>query len=201
MNKQEVKSCLTSDKTASLDQTEDAVDSRLAAFKKIIPHLRGSLWWGRDEEIQKRNTTFVVQEDGTGHPLLSLRKEEVSNRFDCIPMLFGTSGKNLSEHQKRCCIDVVGMQRQRPEHHTYFGSIIDPAQYSVETMLDAVSPKKGEHVFLEKDRHEIARGGERAILRPRQWFEFKAMIPNSDKPIVSEDEMRMIDDYCAIHQL
>lgn len=176
-------------------------DRGLVAFKTMVRHLRGSLWWGRDKEIQVRNPTFVCQEDRTGHPLLSLRRDEVESRYDCIPMLFGTSGGTMSEHRKRCCIDVVGLTRSDPEHHTYFGSIVEPALYRVADMMDSVSPKKGEHVFIEKDHREIARDGERARLQRRQWYEFRVMFPNWDKPVVSHSEMKMIDDFCAIHKL
>ena len=177
------------------------LNRRLEAFKRLVPHLRGALWWGRDEEIRQRNSTFVRRDDRDGHPLLSLRKDEVKSRCDCIPMLFGTSGGRISNCCKTRCIDVVGLTCREPERHTYFGSIIEPALYSVAEMMDGVSPKKGEREFVERDRHEIIRDGERAVPLYRKWHEVKAMVPNQDKPVVSDDEMKMIDDFCLIHQL
>ena len=185
----------------SVEQRPTIVDRRLEAFKTMVRHLRGSLWWGRDDVIKNRNPTFVRRDDRDGHPLLSLRKDEVASRCDCIPMLVGTSGGKMSVHTKRCCIDVVGLTRRDPERHAYFGSIIEPEMYSVSEMMDGLSSKKGEHEFIEKDRHDISRDGERAELCRRQWHEFKVMVPNRDKPVVSDDEMKMIDDFCLIHQL
>lgn len=201
MDNKELKCTWGTTSDVSSERSPTVVDRRLETFKTLVRHLRGSLWWGRDEEMQRWNPTFVRRDDRKGHPLLSLRKDEVESRFDCIPMLFGTSGGKMSDHGKNCCIDVVGLTRRDPGHHTYFGSIIEPVLYRVTDMMDSVSPKKGECEFIEKDHREIACGGERATLHRRQWYAFKAMIPNQDKPVVTDDEMQMIDDFCSIHEL
>ena len=148
------------------------VDRRWEAFKRLVPHLRGALWWGQNDTIKDRFSAFNQNDNRAGHPLLSLRKDEIRLRGDGIPMLFGTSGLKMSSHGKRCCIDVVGLTKRDPGHHTYFGSIIEPAVYSVAEMLDGVTAKSE-----------------------------RVMVPNWDKPVVSDDEMKMVDDFCLIHQL
>ena len=177
------------------------VDRRLEAFKRLVPHLRGSLWWGRNDEIKNRFPAFNQNDGRVGHPLLSLRKDEVLFRGDGVPMLFGTSGMTMSRHRRQCCIDVVGLTKNDPGHHTYFGSIIEPAVYSVDEMLEGVTPNADERRFVSRDRHVVNNGGERATLGCVPWHELRTMVPNLDKPVVSDDEMKMIDDFCVIHQL
>lgn len=177
------------------------VDRRLEAFKRLVPHLRGSLWWGRNDEIKNRFPAFNQNDGRVGHPLLSLRKDEVRLRGDGVPMLFGTSGTKMSGHQRQCCIDVVGLTKIDPGHHTYFGSIVEPAMYSVDEMLDGVTPKAKGRSYVSPDRCEVCMGGDRTVLIRMGWHDLRMMIPNRDKPVVSDDEMRMIDDFCLIHRL
>lgn len=154
-------------------QTRDE-DLTLEAFKKLVPHLRGALWWAKNDVIKERVLKFNQKDAHLGHPILSIRKEEVLARAAAVPMLVGTSGHSFNDHQRRCCIDVVGMTKAEPERHTYFGSIVEPMLVRVSELLAGVKPAKGECRYLR---------------------------PNWDKPKVSESEMAMVDDYCIIHRL
>ena len=174
-------------------------DRSLEAFKRLVPHLRGSLWWGSDGLIKEKLPQFVRREDRKGHPLLSLLREEVRTRMDAVPMLSGTSGDSMSPHRKRCCIDVIGMEKCDLAHHTFFGSIIEPAMMTVAELQDGVSPKKGEFRFEAKQ--DAGPSGEQVRMRKKANFACRQMHPNWDKPVVSDDEMKMVDDFCLIHKL
>lgn len=151
--------------------------------------------------IKDRFPAFNQQDGRVGHPLLSLRKNEVRFRVDGVPMLFGTTGKTMSSHQRQCCIDVVGLTKNDPDHHTYFGSIVEPAMYSVDEMLNGVTPNAKGRSFGSPDRLAVGKNGERTVLTRMGGHELRTMLPNRDKPVVSDDEMKMIDDFCLIHQL
>ena len=179
----------------------DECDRSLDAFKKIVPHLRGALWWSQNDAIKELLPDFNQHDDHYGHPILSIRKEEVCSRADAIPMLLGTTGRSLSVHKRNCCIDVMGMTKEDPEHHTYFGSLVEPMIFSVAEMMSGVVPKKGEYQFREKNRNEVGRHGEKAYLSRVGFFEHRKLKPNWDKPVVSPPEMEMIDAYCIIHNL
>ena len=176
-------------------------DRVLDAFKKIVPHLRGALWWSDNDVLKERQPEFNQADAHMGHPVLSLRKEEVRDKMDAVPMLVGTSGNSFSQHQRNCCIDVVGMTKGDPQRHTYFGSIVEPMMVSVSEMLAGVKPEKGEYGFTEKDRREVGRHDERARLWNVPRFKYRKLYPNWDKLIANESEMAMIDDYCLIHLL
>lgn len=176
-------------------------DRVLDAFKKIVPHLRGALWWSDNDVIKERQPEFNQADAHMGHPVLSIRKEEVRDKMDAVPMLVGTSGNSFSQHQRNCCIDVVGMTKRDPQRHTYFGSIVEPMMVSVFEMLDGVKPVKGEYGFAEKSWGEVEPHDEKACLRIAPRFKYRELRPNWDKPIANESEMAMIDDYCLIHLL
>ena len=38
-------------------------------------------------------------------------------------------------------------------------------------------------------------------MRKKANFACRQMHPNWDKPVVSDDEMKMVDDFCLIHKL
>lgn len=178
----------------------EVIDRSFEAFKRLVPHLRGSLWWGANDLVKEREPTFNQMDAHRSHPLLSLRKEELTRRADAVPMLMGTSGTRMYPNEKRRCIEVKGLSRRVQDHVTYFGSIIEPALYSVADMIDGVSVKRGERTIEEiKDApHDgIARGR----CRFEHWTEHHRMVPNWDKPVVDKTEMAMVDDYCLIHQL
>ncbi|MBO4287181.1 MAG: hypothetical protein J5985_03325 [Kiritimatiellae bacterium] len=179
---------------------QEIIDRKLEAFKKLVPHLRGALWWGSNPLIQERNSTFNQSDTHKGHPLLSLRKDEVAARGDVIPMLVGTSGSSMRSKQRQYCIEIVGMTKRKPEHRTYFGSIIEPGIYSVKELLDSVTPKKGEYIFAKK-KTTLSRKEEGANLTQVSRFVYHTMFPNWDKPMADESEMKMIDAFCLIHQL
>ncbi len=180
---------------------EDDIDRGLEAFRKLVPHLRGALWWSNNCLLKDRLEEFNMRDEHVGHPVLSIRKEEVKSRIDVIPMLMGTSGGLMRDSERRRCIDVVGMTRGDQEHHTYFGSIIEPMLVTVEEMLEGVEPKKGDYLFLEKDRRIVGPSNEKAVLRLGQRLQSRSLMPNWDKPMVDADEMEMVDCYCAIHKL
>ena len=182
-----------------MEEMKTTQDRSLEAFKRLVPYLRGSLWWGSDGLIEEKLPQFVRREDREGHPLLSLLRDEVRTRMDAVPMLSGTSGGSMSPHRKRCCIDVVGMEKCDLAHHTFFGSIIEPAMMTVAELQDGVSPKKGEFRFEVKQ--DARPSGEQARMRRTANFACRQMHPNWDKPVVSDSEMRQINDYCLIHQL
>ena len=181
--------------------TAEKSDRAFDAFKEMAPHLRGSLWWGRNDEIKERQSEFNQRDSHKGHPLLSIRKEEVSGRHDAVPMLVGTTGSSFGDHKKARCISVTGMTKDAPEHVTFFDSIVEPALFDVENMMDGVTPKAGRYSFEEKDRSKVRKHGEKALLRFTPWHGCMAMMPNWDKLVVDADEMQMIDDYCLIHLL
>ena len=178
-----------------------AADRRLEAFKKIVPYLRGALWWCSNDRIKERSQAFNQQDDHQGHPLLSLRKGEVTDRSDGVPMLVGTTGGWMGNSRKRRCIEIVGMTRNDPDHRTYFGSIVEPGMYSVYELMDGTVPKKGEHVFEMKKQLGTRRGEEKARLKWRPRFACRTMFPNWDKPMADDDEMKMIDKFCIDHRL
>ena len=184
----------------AMDKAESK-DWTLDAFKKVVPHLRGALWWSRNDIIKERSPDFNKNDNHQGHPVLSIRREEVSSRAETVPMLVGTSGNYFDVHQKNCCVDVVGLTKDDPDHHAYFGSIVEPMLVSVAELLAGVKPEKGEYVFIEKDRSEFKHHGEKARLEKAAYFEYRDLMPNWDKPIVNDSEMAMIDDYCIIHNL
>ena len=176
-------------------------DRTLEAFKKIVPHLRGALWWIDNGVLKERQPDFNQADGRAGHPVLSIRKEKVLAKMDAVPMLVGTSGNSLNQHRKNCCIDIVGMTKREPQHHTYFGSIVEPMMVSVSEMLAGVKPARGEYGFAEKDRGTVVRQDEKACLWNAPRFKYRKLRPNWDKPIANGAEMAMIDDYCLIHML
>jgi len=179
---------------------EGSQDRTFEAFKRLVPHLRGSLWWGRNDLIKRNEPTFNQNDAKIGHPLLSLRNEELKSRRDAVPMLVGTSGNKMCAHNKRRCIEVAGMERATPRRITYFGSIVEPALYGVDEMIDGVSAKKGERTVVPAP-DALAKGRAAGMLRVRPWSGYHRMIPNRDKPVVDARERAMIEDYCLIHQL
>lgn len=150
------------------------VNRSLEAFKKLVPHLRGSLWWGADEIIHEKQSTFVRREDREEHPLLSLLNEEVRSAGDVIPMLFGTSGGGLYPRERSLCIVITGMTRREPVKPTYFGSVVEPGLYEVSTMMDSVRPQK---------------------------FAHRRMHPNWDKARADAAELLEIERFCKAHDL
>ncbi len=180
---------------------DDNVDRVLTAFKKLVPYLRGALWWANNDILKERLDGFNKRDRHVGHPVLSMRKDEVESRIEVVPMLLGTSGGSMSINDKRCCIDVVGMTREDRTHHTYFGSIIEPLLVTVEDMLKGAEPQKGDYLFGGKDRHMTGPSSEKAILRIGPRLRSRSLMPNWDKPTVDADERDMVDCYCSVHKL
>jgi hypothetical protein len=183
-----------------MEKTENQ-DRTLEAFRKHVPYMRGALWWCANDLLKERNSAFCQNDGHKGHPLLSLRKEEVMARGDGVPMLVGTSGDAMSGGRKRRCVEIVGMTKDDPDHRTYFGSIIEPGMYSVAELIDGVSPKKGEHVFEVRKELGHSRSKEKARLREPPRFAYRTMFPNWDKPMANDNEMRSIDRFCLDHRL
>ena len=160
------------------------------AFKRLVPYLRGALWWAQNDLIKDRHPTFNQTDAHEGHPLLSVCQREVEGRFDVVPMLVGTSGANMDFNAQSRCVLVTGMTKRSPEHKTYFGSIVMPGRYSFEDLLTGVRPTKvGDS---EYDRHTVKR-------RKDKWCAVRTMIPNWDKPMVSKTESQTLNDWCVRH--
>lgn len=164
----------------------ESKDRKLEAFKILVPHLRGALWWGRDDAIKEQCNSFVTRADRIGHPLLSVRQGEIENRYETIPMLVGTSGNSMDDKQRNRCMVVSGLTSKDPAHKTYFGSIIQPILPPVEEMMDAVTPKKGDIVKT-------------ARFKKSPWHKSHRLWPNHDKPNVSEYEMKALESWCKTH--
>lgn len=156
-------------------------DRTFEAFKHLVPHLRGALWWAQDDLIKDRHPAFNQADDRKGHPLLSVSQRELRSRFDAVPMLVGTSGKMKNEHWKSKCVMISGMTRQNREHKTYFGSIVQPGLYSFEDLLTGVKP-------LNRFQHETGK-----------WYNHRTMIPNWDKSTVNDQEMKDLNAWCDSH--
>ena len=174
-------------------------DLTFEAFKKLVRYLRGALWWGRDDLIKKVHSEFNQKDDRKGHPLLSVRKIPVESRFGVVPMLVGTSGTKMSQQERGSCVLVTGMTADDREHKTYFGSIITPGRYSFGDMLDGVRPQKGELVVKRIRKSGLRRSDETAMIVRDHWYNYKTMIPNEDKPVISDEEMKALNEWCARH--
>ena len=73
-----------------------------------------------------------------------------------------------------------------------------PGRYSFEDLLTGVHQTKVDAVGY--DRHKVKRrDDERGHLHKDEWYEARTMIPNWDKPMVSEPEERALNDWCAKH--
>lgn len=162
------------------------------AFKELVPYLRGALWWARNDLIKQRHPEFNQNDNRIGHPLLSVRQCEVERRFDVIPMLVGTSGRRSN------CVVVSGMTSRDRDHKTYFGTIVLPGHYSFEDMRKGMSPSKVDFVSHEV-RSFKRKSGERGYMRKEAWHRSRTMFPNWEKPMVSEDEKRDLDNWCKAH--
>lgn len=149
------------------------MDRAFEAFKVLVPYLRGALWWAKDDLIKKQHTQFVVRDDRKGHPLLSVSKKSVENRFEAIPMLVGTSGMSMNDRTKFKCVLVSGMTAEDRDHKTYFGSIVQPGLYAIEDMMAGVG--KG---------------------TTHTGFTTRNIYPNEDKPLVNESERASLEAWC-----
>lgn len=170
------------------------------SFKRIVPYLRGALWWAHNDLIKDRHPTFNQDDDHKGHPLLSVSLREVSGRFDIVPMLVGTSGTKMDFVRRARCIMVEGMTKKDPTHKTYFGSIVMPGRYSFEDLMTGVRQTRVD--VVEYDRHAIKhKNDERGKLCKDEWYNVQTMIPNWDKLTVSDEERRALNNWCKAHQI
>ena len=164
-------------------------------FKTFQPWQFGSLWWGRDDLIHLKHAQFEKREDRKGHPLVSVKRNDLSGRQDAVPMLVGTSGTHLRSAIKKGCVSVRGLTAAEPNHVTYFGSIISPGIYSFSELLDGVERK--EHAFR---RPESSKKRSSVVAsEPVPWFEIRTMRPNLDKRHVDDEESRKLDLFCRQH--
>lgn len=175
-------------------------DKTFQAFKKIVPYLRGALWWAQNDLIKDRHPAFNQDDDHKGHPLLSVSKREVDGRFDVVPMLVGTSGTKMDFVSRARCIMVEGMTKKDPAHKTFFGSIVMPGRYSFEDLLTGI--KQTKVYAVEYDRQTVKRReDEHGTLRKEEWYNERTMIPNWDKLTVSDEERRALNNWCKVHQI
>lgn len=174
---------------------ETVPDRQFDLFKRFVPFIFGSLWWGRDDLIHEVQPEFVEREDRVGHPLVSIKRDEMQDRMDIVPMLVGTSGTHLRNRIKAQCVRVVGLDANDPEHVCFFGSIVEPGLYEFDDLLDGVSRK--EHAFRcpeKQDRRAAVVASE-----PVPWHEFRVMQPNHYKSCVSKNERTALDAFCQKH--
>ena len=172
-----------------------APDRQFDLMKRFVPYQFGSLWWGRDDLIHAAQPEFTEREDRIGHPLVSVKRDEMQDRMDIVPMLVGTSGTHLRNRIKTRCIQVVGLTADDPDHVCFFGSIVEPGLYEFDDLLDGVSRK--EHAFRRPEKH-----GHRASVVASErvpWHELRVMQPNHDKSRVSENERIALDVFCKEH--
>lgn len=172
-----------------------ASDRQFKLMKMCAPIRFGSLWWGRDDLIHEKQPEFVQRADRIGHPLLSVKRDELKDRADMIPMLVGTSGRNLTKETKRECVAVRGIDPKDLGHVSFFGSIVAPGSYGFDDLLDGVIRKKQAHRRPEnKHRHSRIVASE-----PVPWYELHSMQPNHFKPHVDAEEEQNLNRFCQRH--
>lgn len=174
-----------------------APDRQFDLINRFVPYRFGSLWWGRDDLIHSRQPVFNQRDDRIGHPLVSIKRNEMQNRMDVVPMLVGTSGARLRNEVRAQCVRIVGLDPDDPNHVSFFGSIVEPGQYGFGDLLDGVSRK--EHAFRrpeKQDRRASIVASERV-----PWHELRVMQPNHYKPHASEKERVALDAFCKEHGL
>lgn len=180
----------------------EMMDRTFEAFKKLFPYLRGALWWARDDLIQEKQDQFRRRDDRIGHPLLSLRKDPVTERYDTIPMLLGTSkqGQTKGKMHQLDCVTVVGLTKADPKRETLFGTIVCPGQYEVSLLMEDAIKRDRISVRIF-DSQRPGRHKERATMSRDPWHKSKRMHRNEDKPTVSDDEMKELEEWCARHHM
>lgn len=170
-------------------------DKKFLAFKMLVPHLRGALWWVRNDLIKERQSGFNPHDTHVGHPAVSILKSEPTIRYDAVPMLIGTSGGGYGNAKKQRCVAARGLVKNDPDHVTYFGGMIGPAMFDVDEMIDAVSGKGDVHVVAGK-----ASKAEPQLVRD-SWHVKHKMIPNHDKPMLDKSEMEALERFCKTKNL
>ena len=178
-----------------------AIDMAFEAFKQLIPHLRGALWWGCNDLIKSKQPQFNQNDEHIGHPLLSVRNAPVENRFDILPMLFGTSGTRMNDNERCGCVVVTGMTKSNLEHKTYFGSIVMPGSYSVSELMENVRRHKGDYTVQKSEKRQDRKNAEKGVILRSAWHQSRTMYPNEDKQTVSESEMKELNRWCNLHHL
>ena len=170
-------------------------DRQFEMVKKVVPYQFGSLWWGRDDLIHSAQPEFTEREDRIGHPLVSVKRDEMQDRMDIVPMFVGTSGAHLRNKIKNHCVQVRGLTAVDPGRICYFGSIVEPGLYDFDDLLDGVVRKTHSSRRPEKqDRRAPVVASE-----PVPWFELRVMHPNQDKPRVDANEHRSLETFCTQH--
>ena len=175
-------------------------DIQLEMFKKLVPYLRGALWWAQNDLIKDRQSEFNQSDDRIGHPLLSVSTKEVTSRFGVVPMLVGTSGETMKAWEKSKCITVTGLTRRNPAHCTYFGSIVLPGRYEVQDLMDGVRAKQTNKFVSYRGGRERKKD-EQGFFQREEWHRIRTMLPNPDKPMVTAEERQTLDKWCAAHCL
>ena len=166
------------------------MDREFQLLKGRCSFLYGRNWWGWNGLIEERQPDYIPSVDDKKapyHPLLSVRKNPVESRYDRIPMLFGTSGKKMARYltpeEIRNCVAVQGLNNRHPDDITYFGSLVEPGEYSADDMLTVV------HDPPRPDGSQ------------RSGTPHKLMAPNLTKPSLSKNELEELDRFCERHDL
>lgn len=166
------------------------MDREFQLLKGRCSFLFGRNWWGWNGLIEERQPDYIPSEDerkAPYHPLLSVRRNPVESRYDHIPMLFGTSGKKMSRYltpeEIRNCVEVQGLNDRHPDDITYFGSLVEPGEYTADDMLTVVHDPP------------LPGGSQRA------GKIHKLMVPNLTKPRLSRRELEKLDRFCERHHL
>ncbi len=174
---------------------KSAPDRQFEIMKRFVSYQFGSLWWGRDDLIHAAQPEFSEREDRIGHPLVSVKRDEMQDRMDIVPMLVGTSGTHLRNGIKARCVRIVGLEADDPEHVSFFGSIVEPGLYEFDDLLDGVSHKKHAYRRPEKQNRNASVVASEHV----SWHELRVMQPNHHKPHVSEKERADLDAFCDEH--
>lgn len=165
--------------------------------KQFVPYGFGSLWWGRDDLIHAAHPEFTMRENRIGHPLVSVKRGDLLGRSDAIPMLMGTSGKNLRRMVRAACVKVKGLTADDPDHISYFGSLFEPGLYGFDRLLDGVVRKA--NAFKKPAKH--VKNSKIAASKPVPWYEMRTMHPNEYKPHVNEEERLKLEEFCEKHNI
>ncbi len=172
-------------------------DMSFELAKLFMPYGFGALWWGRDDLIHKAQKAFAQRPDRIAHPLLSVMRDEVENRYAVVPMLFGTSGTRLRDRIKKRCVSVCGLTEEAPRKISYFGSIPEPGLYGFEDLMDGIVKKANSFRRPAKQNKNAPIVASEAV----PWYELRTMHPNTYKSHVNREERRELEEFCKDHNL
>ena len=143
---------------------------KLKIFEYAFDYRWGALWWGAESLIHSRFENWH-ENNRKGHPLLSLRKTQITALRDIVPMLAGTSvdGKNV--------------------RHVYL-----PIQVTANKMTDFGTQIESNLIFADDFiYHNDSKEVENAPLTP--VWKRRSLWPNFDKLRITEAEDKLLQDF------